>query len=266
MGAFRLVRTSSPRHDHPRLKRDRLRLLVVVCYGMKPPPILPGRPDFRCIWSWSVTEIPLKSWCNSDQKAIHEQLDRILGSGPFAQSQRRQRFLEYLVNETLAGRGERLKGYTIAVEVFERPATFDPNIDPLVRIEAGRLRDKLREYYGADGKTDPIRIDLPKGSYAPDIEFRQAATAEPKPEGTDATAPDRPLDITPTTAALIDERPPLEPSWPPSGVRWQIVALASAVILLVAFGAWRWSSGSSTQQRQITKTDFRLCSTCLSHS
>ena len=72
-----------------------------------------------------MTAISLSCWSESDQKAIHEQLVRILNSGPFHQSQRRQRFLEYLVNETLAGRGERLKGYNVALEVFERPETFD---------------------------------------------------------------------------------------------------------------------------------------------
>ena len=74
--------------------------------------------------------------------------------------------------ETLAGRGERLKAYNVALEVFERPETFDPITDPLVRIEAGRLREKLREYYEADGQGDPIRIELPKGTYTPQIEFR----------------------------------------------------------------------------------------------
>ena len=57
------------------------------------------------------------------------------------------------------------------MEVFERPETFDPITDPLVRIEAARLRDKLREYYGTDGQSDPIHIDLPKGTYTPQIEF-----------------------------------------------------------------------------------------------
>ena len=81
--------------------------------------------------------------------------------------------LEYLVNETLAGRGERLKGYNVALEVFwMSPETFDPTVDPLVRIEAARLREKLREYYGTDGQGDPIHIDLPKGTYTPQIEFR----------------------------------------------------------------------------------------------
>ena len=120
-----------------------------------------------------MTAISLSCWSESDQKAIREQLVRILNSGPFHQSQRRQRFLEYLVNETLAGRGERLKAYNIALEVFDRPETFDPTVDPLVRIEAARLREKLREYYGTEGQSDAIHIDLPKGTYAPLIEFRE---------------------------------------------------------------------------------------------
>ena len=120
-----------------------------------------------------MTAISLSCWSESDQKAIREQLVRILNSGPFHQSQRRQRFLEYLVNETLAGRGERLKAYNVALEVFERPETFDPTVDNLVRIEAARLREKLREYYGTEGQSDAIHIDLPKGTYAPLIEFRE---------------------------------------------------------------------------------------------
>ena len=129
-----------------------------------------------------MTVISLNFRSESDQKAVREQLDRILKSGPFEQSRRRQRFLEYIVNETLAGRGDRLKGYNVALAVFDRPQNFDPAIDPIVRIEAARLRDKLREYYEADGQGDPIRIDLPKGSYTPQIEFRQAAAADTRPE------------------------------------------------------------------------------------
>ena len=107
---------------------------------------------------------------------IRAQLDRILKSSQFQQSQRRRRFLEYVVNETLAGRGERIKGYTIALEVFDRPSTFDANADPIVRMEAGRVRDRLREFYQSDGLSDPVRIELPKGSYTPTIEIRRDAT------------------------------------------------------------------------------------------
>jgi adenylate cyclase len=119
-----------------------------------------------------VTIISLNCWSESDQKAIREQLVRILKSDPFNQSRRRQRFLEFIVKETLAGRGARLKGYNVALQVFDRPNTFDSNVDPIVRMEAARLRDRLREYYEADGQNDPIRIDLPKGTYTPQIEFR----------------------------------------------------------------------------------------------
>ena len=75
------------------------------------------------------------------------------------------------------GRSERLKGYNIALEVFDRPETFDPNVDPIVRIEAARIRDKLREYYGAGGQLDPIRIDLPKGTYTPLSSFAERSTS-----------------------------------------------------------------------------------------
>jgi hypothetical protein len=119
-----------------------------------------------------VTEITFNGWSESDQKAIREHLVRVLNSGPFHQAQRRQRFLEYIVNESLAGRGERLKGYNVAQAVFDRAETFDSNIDPIVRNEAARVRDRLREYYETDGQGDPIRISLPKGTDTPHIEFR----------------------------------------------------------------------------------------------
>jgi TolB-like protein len=117
-----------------------------------------------------VTVIPRDGWSDTALKAIREQMHRILRSGPFQKSRRRQRFLEYIVKEALAGRS--VKGYDVALEVFGRPQTFDPAVDPVVRVEAGRLREKLREYYAADGQNDPIRIDLPKGTYMPQIEFR----------------------------------------------------------------------------------------------
>lgn len=117
---------------------------------------------------------------NPRETAVRAQLDRILKSRPFRASRRRQRFLEYLVHETLTGSGENLKAYTIALEVFERPETFDALVDPLVRIEAGRLRDKLREYYETEGRSDPIRIDLPKGSYTPNIELRRSTPDLPE--------------------------------------------------------------------------------------
>jgi adenylate cyclase len=98
---------------------------------------------------------------------VKNQLDKILASSLFIQSLRQCRFLQYVVEETLSGNTDRLKGYSIAVEVFDRDETFDPAIDSIVRVEAGRLRSKLREYYQTEGIDDAIRIELPKGKYSP---------------------------------------------------------------------------------------------------
>jgi TolB-like protein/Tfp pilus assembly protein PilF len=182
-----------------------------------------------------VAAVSVNSWSESDQEAIRQQLDRILHSGPFAQSRRRQRFLEYLVNETLAGRGERLKGYNVALEVFDRPETFDPAVDPLVRIEAARLREKLHEYYWADGRDDPIHIDLPKGSYTPQIEFRQPATPGPQP---DQPTADRRLDLSqgPTASQPPSRKTP---------VGFLVSTIAVLLALLASFTAWRWWAPSA---------------------
>lgn len=102
---------------------------------------------------------------------VRAELERILASPSFAQAGRASDFLRLVVNEALSGAGARLKGYTIAVEVFGRPPNFDPQTDPLVRVEAGRLRSRLVEYYETDGAANPIRISLPRGTYAPTWEY-----------------------------------------------------------------------------------------------
>src|ERR1044071_4416587 len=97
---------------------------------------------------------------------IQAQLARILGSRCFEQAGRSSKFLRFAAEQTLAGQGERLKGYTVAVEVFGRPADFDAQNDPLVRVEAGRRRRRLAEYYAGEGRRDELRVDLPRGGYA----------------------------------------------------------------------------------------------------
>jgi tetratricopeptide (TPR) repeat protein len=83
----------------------------------------------------------------------------------FARSQRLQRFLEFVVQESVTGRFSNLKEFSVGVEVFERGERFDPQVDPIVRIMAGRLRSRIAEYYQGPGARDPLRIDLPKGGY-----------------------------------------------------------------------------------------------------
>ena len=112
--------------------------------------------------------------------AVRAELERVVASRCFQLAGRAKDFLTYVVEETLAGRADRLKGYTIGVEVFGRPAAdFDAQNDPLVRVEAGRLRRRLIEYYADEGRGDPVRIGLPRGGYA--AEFTYAADAAPEP-------------------------------------------------------------------------------------
>ena len=115
-------------------------------------------------------------------------LARILASPCFVQSERQQRFLKFIVTETLAGHTDRLKGYTIAIEVFDRDVSFDPAIDAIVRVEATRLRAKLREYYDREGRTDSVRFELPKGAYAIRMDWRPPKTTLSLQELPDANA------------------------------------------------------------------------------
>ena len=100
-------------------------------------------------------------------ETVCTELDRVLASAAFQSSERLGKFLRFVVERTLAGEGDQLKEYRIGVEVFGRPASYDPRIDPVVRVEARRLRARLAQYYEKEGLREPIRIDIPKGGYAP---------------------------------------------------------------------------------------------------
>lgn len=98
---------------------------------------------------------------------IEQELQRILASKTFHKSTRLRRMLEYMVRQHLAGAGEYLKEYTLGVEVFERGAAFDPGSDPIVRVEASRLRSQVERFYATEGKESDLRIEIPKGGYIP---------------------------------------------------------------------------------------------------
>jgi adenylate cyclase len=113
-------------------------------------------------------------------EAIREQLERVIGSAEFAASERLSKFLRYVVGEALHDRGDRIKAYSVAVEVFGRDESFDAQLDPVVRIEAGRLRRALEMYYLRSGQTDPIVIGIPKGGYVPSFTKRsEVAHSDP---------------------------------------------------------------------------------------
>src|SRR5215831_11935936 len=110
--------------------------------------------------------------CAVAAEEARAELERILSSARFARSERLRKFLRYLVEVTLSGRLEMLRELPLGVDVFERGTNFDPRIDPIVRIDARRLRARLSEYYEAEGVAAPIVIEFELGSYVP--RFRRA--------------------------------------------------------------------------------------------
>ena len=111
-------------------------------------------------------------------EAIKLQLERILQSAEFRASDKQRKFLRFVVNETLEDRALQLKGYTIAVAVYGRSDDFDPQVDPIVRVEAGRLRRALEHYYLTAGRNDPVQIEIPKGGYVPTFGTVKARSSE----------------------------------------------------------------------------------------
>jgi serine/threonine-protein kinase len=106
--------------------------------------------------------------------AVLEHLERLLTSPTFQQGDRLKRFLRFIVLEAVAGRRHELKEYVIGVQVFGKEDTFDPRTDPIVRVQARRLRAKLVRYYREEGRADETVIELPKGGYAPVFKQRDA--------------------------------------------------------------------------------------------
>jgi CheY-like chemotaxis protein len=117
-------------------------------------------------------------------RAVRRELEQIFGSSDFDASRRSREFLRFIVEETLAGRGHDLTQATIATRVFGRRDDFDAVVDPIVRIQAGRLRRSLERYYLLSGRNDPVAIELRRGSYA--------ATFRAQAEGEAAATEDRP--------------------------------------------------------------------------
>ncbi len=111
----------------------------------------------------------------SHKDQLWGQIDRLVGSSVLRGSESLCKLLRYLAKQAVEHSGEPLKEYQIATEVFGRPPGFDPQLDSTVRVQAGRLRTKLAEYYGAEGSEDAFIVELPKGSYH--LEFRNRATA-----------------------------------------------------------------------------------------
>ena len=110
---------------------------------------------------------PVSAASTESEQEILEQLTRITSSHTFQQVDRLKRFISFVVSETVSGRGDRLKEFVIGAEVFDKDGSFDPRNDPIVRVQARRLRARLTKYYQDEGSHDPLMIDLPRGGYSP---------------------------------------------------------------------------------------------------
>jgi Tol biopolymer transport system component len=151
--------------------------------------------------------------------AIRAELERILASEVFSRSRQLRRFLSFIVEQRLAGQGHSLKEAVLAHELYGKGTEFDGGTDPVVRVDARRLRDKLREYY--EGRSDPIVISLPKGSYVPVFDANPASLIQAA----------RPVALT-----GLRERRPLTHL---SRARVWVGALALIVVVATAVIEWR---------------------------
>jgi TolB-like protein/Tfp pilus assembly protein PilF len=118
---------------------------------------------------------------NSLEEPVRRQLSKILKSKTFRQVDRLQRFLKFIVEEAISGRGDLLKEYPIGVDVFGKESSFDPRMDPIVRVQARRLRIRLANYYRDEGSGDEIIIELPKGGYTPVFKWTESPVAKRPP-------------------------------------------------------------------------------------
>jgi hypothetical protein len=164
---------------------------------------------------------------------VRAALDAILASVTFRSSPQLSAFLRYVVMEALAGRGHEIKGYSIATMALGRPSTFDPQADPIVRVQAGRLRLALEEYHSANPEAS-IVILMERGTYAPRFEPRRAAD---RPVGKPAAAP---LDASAEAMEIVARAPPAATAVRPN--RRLVVAglVAASTAGLAAAGAVLW--------------------------
>jgi len=113
-------------------------------------------------------------------REVRDEVERIVSSATFRPADRLKHFLTFVATEVLQGKGDSLKEYVVGVQVFGREAGFDPRTDPVVRVQARRLRARLDRYYRDEGQHDDIVVSLPKGGYAPAFSRRAgASTARP---------------------------------------------------------------------------------------
>lgn len=185
---------------------------------------------------------------NSERSAqILKQLETVLGHPLFTRAPRQSQFLRFIVETSLEGRQEELREHHIGVQVYERKADYDTREDPIVRVEAARLRAKLREYYAEAGLRDPIRFELPKGTYIPVLHQNSVPIDGEAAEGEPAEAARQERSDEPPAADGAPPAPPPEAPPAPRGARRisrRVLGLAAAILAgAILLFAYVWSTG-----------------------
>jgi hypothetical protein len=163
------------------------------------------------------------------QEAVREELKRILASHEFRTSKRSQEFLCYVIDHTLNGNSDTLKERTIGIEVFGRTASYDPSDDATVRVKAGEVRRRLGLYYASQGGADPVRIELPAGTYVPEFHWTEAHVAANSP----VQAPSH--ESNPASQVAAAQMPVLSGS---VRRRWLLAAGCGLSFVMAAVGLW----------------------------
>ena len=170
-------------------------------------------------------DLPCTKLGQPTETEIREELERIFASAEFQSTQRCRAFLQFIVDEVFAGRSGSIKAFTIANSVFGRNVSFDPQSDPIVRTEAGRLRRALERYYLVVGNADRVVITIPKGAYVPVFSYTDDSTpASHRPAVNPNSAAELAPIVHPSSRAhtIIDV----------PGLSWVRYALPAGVVLL----------------------------------
>ncbi len=160
---------------------------------------------------------------------VEAELGRILSAAQFANSERLRGFLSYVVRQVLDGQAASIKEFAIGCEVYKRRADYDPKTDAIVRVECGRLRGKLLAYYAGEGAANPLRIELPKGTYVPVFQ-----------------------DVTPPPAVPVALASPARDEHltaPPSAKRWWVASIAAALLIAGTIGFARYGPSPAARGR-----------------
>jgi TolB-like protein len=184
-------------------------------------------------------------------EAVRAELERVLASKGFQNAGRLSRLLRHITEKTLAGDADQLKEYAVGVEVFDRDASYDPRLDSIVRVEAGRLRSRLDEYYANGSAAGGIRITLPRGGYVaqfiriepPDP---QGPAYTPRPQGPADTP--GPLGPTDRSASGVDA--PVTHAETPVSRRTRrslLILAAGSGVIVGALLLWLWLAGGKSR-------------------